>query len=349
MSGKSKIVKRIVLGVLLVLVLLAGAGAYWFWGVYNKPSIDLGGKDSEYLYIHTGTSMPGLMNLLYEEKIIRDTASFGMIARLKKFNTPKPGRYRIKDGMSNRELVNMLRSGLQEPVQFTFNNIRTKEQLAGRVGGKLEADSARFLFLLNDAGFLSKYGLSPQTVMTLFIPNTYEMYWNTDEEKFFERMAKEYRDYWTDERKSKAAAINLSQSQVSVLASIVESEQSRYPEERPDIAGLYLNRLHKGMALQSDPTVIFAIGDFSIQRVTEDDLKTDSPYNTYLHTGLPPGPIRIPEPASLDAVLNYKKSDYLYMCAEYGTGKHKFTSDYNQHLRNAAQYHKALNAASIKR
>lgn len=349
MAAKSKLIKRIILGVVLVLMILAGAGGWWFYRVYNKPSIHLEGKDSEYFYIRTGTTMQELVNLLIDEKLVSDTASFTLIAKLKKFETPKPGRYRIQDGMSNRELVNLLRSGNQDPVQFTFNNIRTKEQLASRVGGKLEADSARFLFLLNDPGFLSKYGLTEQTIMTLFIPNTYELYWNTSEEQFFDRMAQEYKKYWTDERKAKAAALNLTQSEVSILASIVESEQSRYAEERPAIAGLYINRIRKGIALQSDPTVIFALGDFSIQRVLNDDLKYESPYNTYLHTGLPPGPIRIPESASLDAVLNYQKSDYIYMCAEYGTGKHKFTSDYDQHLRNARAYQKALNAASIKR
>lgn len=349
MSAKSKIVKRTVLIIAVVLLGLAGAGAWWFWNVYNKPSVQLEGKDSEYFYIRTGTTMPELMILLTKDDLVKDTASFAMIAKLKKFTNPKPGRYRIQDGMSNRELVNLLRSGLQDPVQFTFNNIRTKEQLASRVGGKLEADSARFLFLLNDPGFLNQYGLTSQTIMTIFIPNTYEFYWNTSEEEFFERMAQEYKKYWTDERKAKAAALNLSQSEVAVLASIVEAEQSRYADERPAIAGLYINRIRKGIPLQSDPTVIYAIGDFSIQRVLNDDLKYDSPYNTYLHSGLPPGPIRIPEPASLDAVLNYKKSDYIYMCAEYGTGKHKFTSDYDQHLKNAREYQKALNAASIKR
>lgn len=349
MSGKSKIIKRTVLVILLVILALAGAGGWWFYRVYNKPSIHLQGKDSEYFYIRTGTTMPELMTLLATDNVIDDTASFAMIAKLKKFQTPKPGRYRIKDGMSNRELVNLLRSGNQDPVQFTFNNIRTKEQLASRVGGKLEADSARFLFLLNDAGFLSKYGFNSETIMTIFIPNTYELYWNTSEEEFFDRMAKEYKAFWTEDRKAKAAALNLSQSEVAILASIVESEQSRYAEERPAIAGLYINRIRKGIPLQSDPTVIYALGDFSIQRVLNDDLKYESPYNTYLHTGLPPGPIRIPEAASLDAVLNFQKSNYIYMCAEYGTGKHKFTSDYDQHLKNAREYQKALNAASIKR
>lgn len=348
MSGKKKSLLKRVTGIALLLVIaLAGAGGWWFYEIYNKPVVHI--PETEYFYVHTGTTYPELVTQLNEAKIIDDTASFSMIARLKKFVNPKAGRYRITNGMSNRELVNMLRAGNQVPVDFTFNNIRTKEQLAGRVGAKLEADSAKFLFLLNDPGFLSKYGMTPTTVMTLFLPNTYELYWNTSEEKFFERMAQEYKKFWTEDRKAKAAALNLQQSEVIILASIVEAEQTRYADERPSIAGLYINRIRKGIPLQSDPTVIYALGDFSIQRVLNSDLDIDSPYNTYKHAGLPPGPIRIPEPASIDAVLNYKKCDYIYMCAEYGTGHHKFTSDYDQHLKNARDYQKALNAASIKR
>lgn len=349
MSGKSKIIKRIVLIAVLVMAVLAGLGGWWFYQVYYKPNVHTPGHKPEYFYVHTGTTFPELVLQLKEEKIVDDTSGFTFIARLKKFKTPKPGRYRLTDGMSNEKLVNMLRAGDQAPVEFTFNNIRTKEQLAGRVGAKLEADSAKFLFLLNDPGFLSKYGMSPTTVMTLFIPNTYELWWNTSEEQFFDRMASEYKKFWTDDRKARARAIGMQQSEVIILASIVEAEQTRYPDERATIAGLYLNRLHQGIPLQSDPTVVYALGDFSIQRVLNSDLDIDSPFNTYKHTGLPPGPIRMPEPVSIDAVLNYKKSDYIYMCAEFGTGHHKFTSDYNQHLRNAKEYQRALNAASIHR
>jgi UPF0755 protein len=340
--------KRILLIIGIVVLLLGGAGAWWFWNVYNKPNVHTLNNDPAFLYIPTGSTMDDLKALLIDKKLIDDTASFNMIANLKKFDTPKPGRYRIKNGMSNRELVNLLRSGNQEPIQFTFNNIRTKEQLAGRVGAKLEADSTSFLFLLNDAGFLNKYGLTSQTVLTLFIPNTYEMNWNTNEEAFFERMAKEYKTFWTEERKQKAANLNLSQSEVTILASIVEAEQTQYADERPTIAGLYLNRMRQGIALQSDPTVIYAVGDFSIKRVLNRHLEYESPYNTYKHTGLPPGPIRIPESASVDAVLNYTKSDYIYMCAEYGTGHHNFTSSYDQHLKNARMYQAALDKAKIK-
>ena len=341
--------KKIILAVLILMLALAGAGGYWFWKIYYRPNVHLVDNNSEFIFIRTGTTMPELLQQLKEMKLVEDTASFALIADLKKFKTPKAGRYRIKDGMDNRDLVNMFRAGLQEPVSFSFNNIRTKEKLASRVGGKLEADSAQFLFLLNDAGFLSKYGLTPENIMTMFIPNTYELNWNTSEEQFFERMSKEYKKFWTDERKTKAAAIPLSQSDVIILASIVEAEQMNDNKEQAVIAGLYINRLRKRIPLQADPTLIFAIGDFTILRVLDADKKIDSPYNTYMYAGLPPGPIRIPTTAAVDAVLNYYKSDYIYMCAEYGTGHNKFTSDYNEHLRNAKAFTNALNKASIKR
>jgi UPF0755 protein len=341
-------VKKIISIVLILLLVLGSVGGYWFWNIYFKPNVHID-KDSEFFFVHTGTTMPELIQQLHDEKIIVDSASFVTIANLKKFTTPKPGRYRIKNGMDNRDLVNMLRAGLQEQVDFTFNNIRTKEQLSSRVGGKLEADSAQFLLLLNDNGFLSKYGMTSETIMTLFLPNTYKFYWNTSEEEFFDRMAAEYKKFWTADRKAKASSIGMTQSEVIILASIVESEQGRYADERPTIAGLYINRINKGIPLQSDPTVVYALGDFTIQRLLNADLKVESPYNTYLHTGLPPGPIRIPEPESIDAVLNYKKSNYIYMCAEYGTGHHKFTDSYDEHCRNAKIYQAALDKASIRR
>jgi UPF0755 protein len=341
--------KKIILLIVLLTLTLAGAGAFWFWKIYYRPNVHTPDHQSEFLFIHTGTTMPELLMQLKEMQLIDDTASFATIAKLKKFTTPKPGRYRIKDGMANREFVNMLRSGLQEPVDFSFNNIRTKEKLASRVGAKLEADSSRFLLLLNDAGFLSKYGLTPDNIMTMFIPNTYELNWNTSEEQFFDRMSKEYKKFWTDERKAKAAAIPLSQSDVIILASIVESEQMNDHKEQAIIAGLYINRLKQRIPLMADPTLIFALGDFTILRVLDEDKKIDSPYNTYKYAGLPPGPIRIPSTAAVDAVLNYFKSDYLYMCAEFGTGHNKFTSSLEEHNRNAQAFRKALDKASIKR
>lgn len=341
--------KKIAFGFVVLLLVAGGIGGWWFWNAYYKPNVDLHGKKAEYLFISTGTTMEQLEQQLTDNALVKDIKSFREIAGLKKFKEVKPGRYRITNGMSNRELVNMLRAGLQEPVDLTLNSIRTKTQLAGRVSRKLEADSAALISMLNDNTFLSSYGFNSSTIMTMFIPNTYEMNWNTSAEEFISRMAKEYKAFWTDERKSKAKAIGLSQSEVVILASIVQGEQNSDNEEKKIIAGLYLNRLRIKMPLQSDPTLIFALGDFTIRRVLNEDKEIDSPYNTYLRAGLPPGPISIPDISTVDAVLNYKKTNYLYMCAEYGTGHHKFTNDYNEHLRNARAFQQALNKANINR
>lgn len=326
----------------------AGYGAWWFYGVFYKPGVHVH-NDSPFVYVRTGMTMEELTSMLSERKIVDDIEAFKSIAKLKKFEKPIAGRYRIQDGMNNRQLVNLLMSGKQEPVKFTFNEVRTKEQLAGRVGGKLEADSLDILQLLEDEAFIEEYGFNENTILTLFLPATYEMKWNTSAQEFFELMAAEYKAFWTDERRNRSAAMGFTQSEVVILASIVEAEQKRVPEERKRIAGLYVNRLKKGMPLQSDPTVIYALGDFSINRVLKSDLDVNSPYNTYRNTGLPPGPILLADKVSVDAVLQYEKNDYIYMCAEYGTSKHKFTKDYDQHLKNAREYQAALDKNDIKR
>lgn len=347
---KKSRLRRILLIVLVVGLIGGGIAGWWFYNAYYRPNVDLHGQRETYFYVRTGSTFDQMVQGLIDQHIIVNRSSFEEIAKLKKFTTPKPGRYRISNGMSNPALIDKLRIGDQEPVKVSFNLIRTKEQLASRIGKQLEADSVKLLGLLNDEEFLSNtYHLNGITIMTLFIPNTYEFNWNTSAEQFLKRMQDEYKAFWTSDRKAKAQKAGLSQSQVSVLASIVQSEQNNDNEEKRTIAGLYINRLNKSIPLQSDPTVIFAIGDFSIRRVLADDLKINSPYNTYLHTGLPPGPICMPEISSLDAVLNYQQSNYLYMCAEYGTGHHKFTADYNQHLRNAKAFQAALSAAHINR
>jgi UPF0755 protein len=246
-------------------------------------------------------------------------------------------------------LVNKLRNGSQDAINFTFNNLRTINQLAGRAAFYLEADSLTFLNYLNNPEVISKYGFTKNQFPALFIPNTYKMNWTTKPEKFVARMATEFKGFWTEERKAKAKAIGLSQSEVATLASIVESETIKN-DEKPVVAGVYINRIKKGMPLQADPTLVFALGDFTIKRVTNEDKKIESPYNTYKYKGLPPGPIRLPEISSLKAVLNYKKHGYIYFCAkEDFSGYHNFTASYRQHRKNAKRYHNALNARKIYR
>lgn len=335
------------------MLLLLGGGllVYWAYTLVYQPNIKLANKTSQYFYVSTGSTFNKVINDLSEQQLIVNRASFDRLAELKKYkNKIRPGRYRLKNKMNNNELINLLRAGIQEPLQITFNNIRTKEQLASRFGAKLEPDSIDFIQLLNDNSFTASYGLTTSTVLTLFVPNTYEFYWNTSVEEFMGRMAREYKNFWNEERKAKAKAINLSQTEVSILASIVQAEQNRFNDEKPVIAGLYINRLKKGMPLQSDPTLIYAIGDFTINRVLNVDKEVESPYNTYKYGGLPPGPITLPEISSLDAVLNYKKSNFIYMCAkEDFSGRHNFSETINQHSLHARRFRDALNKQNIKR
>jgi len=224
-----------------------------------------------------------------------------------------------------------------------------KEQFAGFIAKKIEPDSTAIINLLDSAAFVEKYGFTTDNVYTMFLPNSYQIYWNTSPQKFFKRMYANYEKFWTPERRQKAAAIDLSTIQVSVLASIVDAE-ALHDDEMPTIAGLYLNRLKRGMKLESDPTVIFARNDFTIRRVLKKYLSTDSPYNTYLHTGLPPGPVMMPSVNAVNSVLDYKKSDYLYMCAkEDFSGYHNFATNVADHLANAHRFQEALNERNIKK
>ena len=243
----------------------------------------------------------------------------------------------------------MLRSGRQEPINLTFNNIRTKLQLANRIAEQLECNSAELLELLDNDSFAIQYGFNSENILCMFIPNTYQFYWNTSAKKFIERMYKEYQTFWDPSRRLICQNMSLSPIEVSILASIVE-EENHLSAEQATIAGLYINRLHQDMPLESDPTLKFALGDFNIKRVLNKDKLIDSPYNTYLYKGLPPGPIRIPAPTAIDAVLHYEHHNYLFMCAkEDFSGYHNFAVTLAQHNRNANRYHQALNNLNIKR
>jgi UPF0755 protein len=224
-----------------------------------------------------------------------------------------------------------------------------KEQFAGFIAKKIEPDSVSILLLLDSTSFVEKYGFTTDNVYTMFLPNSYQLYWNTSPEKFFKRMYANYEKFWTPERKAKATALNLDPIKVSVLASIVDAE-ALHDDEMPIIAGLYLNRLKKGMKLESDPTVIFALNDFTIRRVLTRYLSYNSPYNTYLHTGLPPGPVMMPSVNAINSVLDYKKTDYIYMCAkEDFSGYHNFATNAADHMANAHRFQQALNERNIKK
>jgi UPF0755 protein len=288
---------------------------------------------------------------LSENGLLINKNSFEWLSKQKKyFYNIKPGRYKIDRALNNNDLVNLLRSGNQEPVKVTFNNLRSIESLAGKVSSQIEADSLSIINLVRDILFQKKLGLNNNNISTIFLPNTYEFYWNTSAEEFVNRMLKEYSSFWNSNRSNQANIIGLSYEEVSVLASIVQMEQTIRIDERPVIAGLYLNRIKRGMKLQSDPTVIFAIGDYSIRRVLSKDLKIDSPYNTYLNKGLPPGPICLPSINAIDAVLNFIDHDYIFMCASDDfSGYHNFAKNSRAHNRNAKKYRSALNKRKIMR
>ncbi|MBN4051413.1 endolytic transglycosylase MltG [bacterium AH-315-M05] len=345
---KSSFLSKIIISFLLLLII---GGGLWIYKKYNsiyQPNITLHGKKTAYFYIPTGSTFADVVNRLYEKNYILNTASFEWLAEVKKLkNNIHPGRYLIKANMSNDELINLLRSGRQKPVQLILNTLRTKEQLASKISKQIEADSLSLLNLLHDADFSGEYNLTNENVLMLFIPNTYEFYWNTSAKEFFERMTKEYNRFWTEERKARAEEIGLSRAEVSILASIVGQETTKN-DEKPLIAGVYINRLKKGMRLEADPTLIYAIGDFSIRRVLNVHKDIDSPYNTYKYTGLPPGPICLPSIASLDAVLNYQKHDYIFFCAkEDFSGYHNFAKTYAQHIINARKFRRELNKRKI--
>ena len=347
---KPSFIRKVIISFIVLILLFGGLLAHRLYSYAYQPNITLNKKSEQFIYIPTNSKFSDIIRILSDKGLLIDKNSFEWVAEKKnyKYNI-KAGRYFINRELNNNELINLLRSGMQVPVKVTFNNLRTKQQLAGKIASQIEADSLAIMQNLSDTTFLIETGLNPNNLNCLFIPNTYELYWNTSSKQFVDRMQKEYDKFWNNERLKKAAKIGLTKFEVSTLASIVEMESYK-KDERPIIAQLYLNRLKKGMKLQSDPTIIFAIGDFTIRRVLTKDLRIDSPYNTYLHKGLPPGPICIPSINAIDAVLNATKNEYLFMCAkEDFSGYHNFAKTSKEHSKNAKKYRRALNKQKIMR
>lgn len=338
--------KFIVVMVAILLIAIGFTGLNYYLKYYT-PNVT---NKQEYLYIHTGATFNQVYDTIKAKGIVKDTASFYKAAENMNYVTRvKPGRYRLTDGMSNRRLINMLASGTQQPVTISFHNIRLKADFAGFIGRHLEADSALILRLLDSAAFVKQYGFTTDNVYTMFMPNTYSMYWNITPEKFFKKMYANYEKFWTPERKQKAAAINLTEPEVIILASIVDAE-ALHDSDNPIVAGLYLNRLRIGMNLDADPTVIFAHNDFTIKRVLSKQLLINSPYNTYMYKGLPPGPIMMPSINAVNSVLDYTKSDYLFMCAKADfSGYHAFAATREEHEKNARAFRQALDERNIKK
>lgn len=336
-------------GLFVTIAILTTTFTFYFWQIFKTPNLQVDKQTNFALLIPETATYQTVLDSLKKHDVINDHISFRFLARLLSYSEKlKPGRYVIKPNTSNYEAIKKLISGNQDAVKLTFNNIRLKEDLIARIGSRFEFGEDNFRKALSDPAVCAKYGLDTLTIVSMFLPNTYDIYWTTGTEKFLDRMHSEYKKYWTEEKVAKAREIGLTPVQVSILASIVEEEQARKVDERPKVAGLYINRLKAQMPLQADPTIKFALQDFAIKRILNQQLLINSPYNTYVNTGLPPGPIRVADFNSLDAVLNYDKHDYVYMCAKADlSGYHAFATNYTDHLNNARMYQAELNRLKI--
>lgn len=343
-SSKRKIVLSIIIPTTLIICVVA------FFVLKNMVFKPFEVEDTEYLYIENDDTIDEIVAKLNETGLPSEKI-FRMLAQRMNYNSHqiKTGRYEIKPNTTMPHLIRILRTGQQTPLNVTFNNIRTKENLAGRLSNQLMIDSVSLLKELNNKEAIEKLGFDSTTIVAMFIPNTYEVYWDISVDGLMQRMKKEYDRFWNETRLTQAKTLNLTPIEVATLASIVEEEAS-YSDEYPIVAGLYLNRLRKGMRLEADPTVKFAVADFTLRRILYRHLETESPYNTYKVEGLPPGPIRIPSIKAIDATLQPQSHKYLFMCAKEDlSGRHNFATTHAEHSRNAARYQRALNSRGIFR
>lgn len=319
------------------------SGTFYFYQVVYVPNL-LVDKEDTYLYLGKDATFKSVQDSLFNNNLVHDLVAFSFLAKLMDYDKlVKPGRYLFKKDMSNIEAIRLLRSGNQAPVRITFNNIRFKKDLVDKITRNLNLSATELDNSLNDFIENNTYGFNRDNIISLFIPNTYEVYWNISPDGLIERMVLEYNKFWDDERLAKAGELQMTPIEITILASIVQAEQQILQDEWKTIAGLYINRLKRRMKLDSDPTIVFAIGDFSINRVLDVHKQVDSPYNTYLNRGLPPGPITMPSISAIDAVLNYQEHRFLYMCArEDFSGYHRFATNLQDHMINARRYQRQL-------
>ncbi len=344
---------RIIIGSILALSLLIGISlTYFYFFIWKKPL--LVNSPQKELYIPTNASLKTVLDSIQDWPINMDTASFALLARTKKLDlNVRPGKYILEPDMNVNQFINLLRAGRQTPVRVTFSYVSTFPELAGKIASFIEADSLSLLQEMTNLDRTWPDGISSENNRGVFIPNTYEMYWNSSASDFIERMIIEYHRFWSEARREKARNIGLTPREVIILASIVERETVKN-DEMPKVAGLYLNRIRKGWKLQSDPTVIFSIQQsdplFAPRRVLYQDLEFDSPYNTYKYHGLPPGPISFPSTSALRAVLNAEQHEYMYMCANPDSpGYHSFARNDREHQINKAKYVQWLQKQGIRR
>lgn len=345
-------IRKILLFIVVLGLIIGGVFAYTVYDAIFSPNTKFNTEEA-IVFVPTGASIDNIKDLL--TPLLKNTESFLQVADRKGYSKNiKGGKYAIQNGMNNNDIVNSLRSK-NIPVKVAFNNQETMADLAGRIASQIEPDSLSLLQILEDESFYTANGFTDATKIAMFIPNSYEFFWNTSAQKFRGRMLSEYNRFWNEDRRTKAKALGLTPNEVVSLASIVHKETAKV-DERPRVAGVYINRIRKNIKLQADPTVIYALkkhtGNFDtiIKRVLYKDLELDSPYNTYKYVGIPPGPITMPDISAIEAVLNPEKHDYYYFVVNVENfGYHKFAKDLAQHNRNKAQYIRWINSQNINR
>ncbi len=333
-------------GGLIFILILTAAALFGLFKVFGPNTGTF--TQGQYLYVRTGSTYEQMKEALTAGGFVSDMWSFELLARAAKLpDHVRAGKYKINEGMSNYNMVRMLRSNKQTPVKLVINKLRTKRDLITLIATNLEADSTTLQHLLHDPVYLAEFGADTSTALCIFMPDSYEFYWNTTADKAIRKIAQNYTHFWDDARKQQAREHNLTPNQAIIVASIVD-EETNVTDDKPYIASVYLNRLRIGMKLQADPTVKYAVGDFTIRRIQGAMLNNQSPYNTYVHEGLPPGPICTPAPSSIKAVLESPKTTYLYFCANADfSGRSAFASTFDEQLKNARAYQKALDARGI--
>lgn len=341
--------KKLIILTTSLLLITGGVLIYNIYGEIYKPNVVKGG----FVFIKTNSTLEDVKNEV--RPFLKRVKPFVWVAKRKNYQDAiKPGKYKVTKGSSNNDLINLLRSGNQTPTLVVFNNQHSLEDLAGRISTQIEADSITLLNAMKDVNFLNKHQFTVKSALGMYVPNSYEFYWNSNAKKFRDKMLIEYNRFWDEKRESQAKKLKLNRTQVITLASIVQKETAKI-SERPIVAGLYLNRIKQGWPLQADPTIIYALKekhgqDFIVKRVLNKDLKINSPYNTYKNRGVPPTLIAMPDISSIDAVLFSKKHNYYYMCASVDkVGYHEFANSLNQHNRNARKYQRWINKQGINR
>ncbi len=306
--------------------------------------------DKTFIYLKKDATIEDVYAQMKEHNVLNDISAFKQTAESMNLGENiRGGKYKIEKGMNNYDIVNMLKKGKQEVVKLVINKKRTKAQIAKKIASKIEADSASFMRIFNDNAYLKQFGLDSNQIQSAVMPYTYDFYWNTTAEEAFEKIVKAHLKFWNDKRKAKAAKLGLTIHEVIAVASLVD-EETNAEKDRGLVASVYLNRLKKGMLLQADPAVRFAMGDFTIKRVLKKDLQIESPYNSYKYTGLPPGPICTPRPGTIDAVLDAPQTDYIFFCADENLkGGSNFAATYEEHQANAKRYQKALDDRGVTR